>query len=479
MKSIRIHLGYLVVFLAMLSLGATYAARSYLAETFNDSVTITGTFPNLIFDDTNDTHDFRMNTSAGHLEIDSIDNSARVFRIHEDADTNQLVLDDRGNIAVHGAQTQFGDHSLEIFGNSGSTDRAIMALSTTPTGTSAQFHVSSSLDSFELGVRSGAGSYDEPLEIDLSAPNDALTINSSGNVGIGGVAKGSIQEDLHVGGGGDILLDASGTTGDWRLDPGSGSLWFSDPNGNSGVLKLINGAPTNSVVASSSGVGIGTAAIDAPLHVFRDDGTAALKVEETSGTTAIRQLMNLQNNGGVRFSLENTSNSRQWEFTNDSAGNFNISLVGTGGREMGITPAGQVIIGPGGAPRHIMQPNGNMIIQGSLTEGSSRETKENFQAVDCEEVLAKVVDLDITTWNYKHDEKSIRHMGPIAEDFREAFDLGENEKTIAAMDKDGVALASIQALNKKLEQEVSAKDDEIRQLRDRLERLEEAILQRD
>ena len=77
----------------------------------------------------------------------------------------------------------------------------------------------------------------------------------------------------------------------------------------------------------------------------------------------------------------------------------------------------------------------------------------------------KVVDLDISTWNYKHDEEYIRHIGPMTQDFRAAFELGENDTTIAAMDKDGVALASIQGLNKRLEE----KEAKIRHLEESLE----------
>src|SRR5262249_24529273 len=40
----------------------------------------------------------------------------------------------------------------------------------------------------------------------------------------------------------------------------------------------------------------------------------------------------------------------------------------------------------------------------------------------------------------------IRHMGPMAQDFRAAFGLGEDDTTISVVDEQGVALAAIQGL---------------------------------
>jgi len=44
-------------------------------------------------------------------------------------------------------------------------------------------------------------------------------------------------------------------------------------------------------------------------------------------------------------------------------------------------------------------------------------------------------------------------MGPVAEDFAEAFGLGSDEKHIGTVDESGVAFAAIQGLNQKVETE--------------------------
>ena len=47
-------------------------------------------------------------------------------------------------------------------------------------------------------------------------------------------------------------------------------------------------------------------------------------------------------------------------------------------------------------------------------------------------------------------------MGPSAQDFRAAFGLGHSDRMISTVDADGVALAAIQGLNRKLEREVES-----------------------
>jgi hypothetical protein len=91
---------------------------------------------------------------------------------------------------------------------------------------------------------------------------------------------------------------------------------------------------------------------------------------------------------------------------------------------------------------------------GAWTNQSSRSLKHGFASVDPLAVLAKVTSLPITTWSYKNSEEG-RHMGPVAEDFKAAFDLAGDGKSIGTVDADGVALAAIQGLNQKLEIENS------------------------
>ncbi len=113
---------------------------------------------------------------------------------------------------------------------------------------------------------------------------------------------------------------------------------------------------------------------------------------------------------------------------------------------------------------------------------SDRNVKDNFVEIDPRDVLDKVMSLSLATWNYRAQDKSIRHLGPTAQDFHSAFGLGENERTIASVDADGVALAAIQGLNRKMEQALTTKDARIKALErqnaslaERVERLERLV----
>ena len=108
---------------------------------------------------------------------------------------------------------------------------------------------------------------------------------------------------------------------------------------------------------------------------------------------------------------------------------------------------------------------------GSWTSMSDRNMKENFTPVDVAAVLQKVAALPLSTWNYKQQADSIRHLGPMAQDFKAAFKVGETDTGITTVDADGVALAAIQGLNQKLNE----KDAEIQDLKVRLEKLEQFL----
>ena len=90
-----------------------------------------------------------------------------------------------------------------------------------------------------------------------------------------------------------------------------------------------------------------------------------------------------------------------------------------------------------------------------FTPTSDRNAKEEFTPIDARAVLNKVAQLPITEWRYK-TQTDARHIGPMAQDFREAFGLGRDDKHITSVDADGVALAAIQGLNQKLESTLAA-----------------------
>ena len=122
----------------------------------------------------------------------------------------------------------------------------------------------------------------------------------------------------------------------------------------------------------------------------------------------------------------------------------------------------------------IMLDNSGLWVRGTFVSSSDRNAKENFREVNSRRLLDKVLALGISTWNYKEDPRA-RHIGPVAQDFHESFAVGSDDKHIAMVDADGVALAAIQGLNQKLETELEARDVEIRELKEALKELRELV----
>lgn len=103
--------------------------------------------------------------------------------------------------------------------------------------------------------------------------------------------------------------------------------------------------------------------------------------------------------------------------------------------------------------------------------------KTDIEPVDPSTVLERVESLDVHTWTFT-DTDDGRHMGPMAADFSEQFDLGADEESIATVDADGVAFAAIQGLSDRLDEKDDRIDDletENEQLLERNEALEERL----
>ena len=446
------------------AIGAAALISSDSSGGFVD-LTISDPTPELVFNDTTAAAiDWEVETGGNgdFFQIGSLGGVERL-RIFEGAGNNALVITDDSEVAINGATTHF-TNELEVYGSGGVGD-SFAAVSISPGGVnveSGRILVDDTSNAMALSVRPATGAYDRAIEVSLSNPGQGLVVDASGDVAVGGIGLTSVQDDFHVNGG-QVKLDPSGTAGDWQLNPGGTGLWFINEDGSSTTpVKFNANAPTNSLVVegSTGDIGLGTSSPTASLDIQTSDGSALFQVQNAS-TVAVRQMMNLRNTGGIRFSMDNTTTGDRWDFNNDGAGNFGISFVGTGVSEMRLFQ------------------NGNMQIEGTLNELSDRNSKRGFEAVDCDDVLERIASLPVTTWSYKSDDESVRHMGPVAQDFRAAFGLGENDVTIAVSDKIGVSLAGIQALNKKLESKdakIVDLEEELKDVSERMERLEAALL---
>jgi Chaperone of endosialidase len=133
----------------------------------------------------------------------------------------------------------------------------------------------------------------------------------------------------------------------------------------------------------------------------------------------------------------------------------------------------------------ILETNGNTLVIGAQPGvPSDRSIKTDFASVNPQNILSRLAALPIGAWRYTNEVPGVRHVGPMAQDFKAAFGLGNNDKIIGFVDEEGVALAAIQGLDQKLEHESKARDAEIerqgaeiRELNARIEALEKIILE--
>lgn len=104
---------------------------------------------------------------------------------------------------------------------------------------------------------------------------------------------------------------------------------------------------------------------------------------------------------------------------------------------------------------------------------SSRATKENFLTVDGNDVLSRLKNIEVSTWNYISEGRTVRHMGPMAEDFFKAFQLGTSNASIGVQDLTGVSLAAVKELSQRTD-ELQRKIAEVEQLRGEVNQLRQA-----
>jgi hypothetical protein len=129
----------------------------------------------------------------------------------------------------------------------------------------------------------------------------------------------------------------------------------------------------------------------------------------------------------------------------------------------------------GGGTQLMQLTSSGLTVNGTFVSASDRNAKEDFRPLDTRAVLDKVAALPLSEWSYQADEQRSRHIGPMAQDFKAAFGLGADDRHIATVDADGVALAAIQGLNQKLEERLREKDIKIAALERSIGELKELV----
>lgn len=261
-------------------------------------------------------------------------------------------------------------------------------------------------------------------------------------------------------------------TTDWRIvindSENGGASYFAieDSDAALQVLRLAAGAPANSLYVDASGnLGVGTATPLAKLH-FVSGKNPNIRLDQDGSSGWPAQTWEIVGNDGSFFIRDVTHDNRIP--LRIAAGAPSSSLVVSDDGKVGVgtgTPTAQLHVegAIGVTPMQVrngsdvvifaLDEAGNVMMGGALTEASDVNVKENFAPVDDADVLARIAKLSVTTWNYISDDPSVRHMGPMAQDFYAAFGLGNDDTHIAPLDVNGVLLSGMQALIAQSEQQ--------------------------
>lgn len=347
-----------------------------------------------------------------------------------------------------------------------------------------------------------------------------MTVKSTGRIGFGTTTP---LTDFHAAGNngflwegtigqGSIPATGSGTRFMWypkkaafrggTLDPVVNNWWDDVRIGNysfsfgrntraEGLHSFSVGEQTSALAEYSAAIGWGSTIFAAGKYGFAAGHTN--QIQDEGGFALGRgNIVRGYYGGALGYHSEaNGDYSRSFGFYSLANGNHSTAMgyYSTAGHDgsfiyadystpslsyvVGTTAPNQFVVRAAGG--YIFYTNSNMTAGATLAPGSGSWSslsdstkKENFREVDCNEILEKVKKINIYTWNYKTQDKSIRHMGPLAQEFHRYFGLGENNVSISTVDIDGVNMAAIKALALK-HKELEAKTQELDEALNKLE----------
>lgn len=305
-----------------------------------------------------------------------------------------------------------------------------------------------------------------------STAANQFCIRAAGGVGINRAPIAT----LHVESGRATATDNTASFSNPVLGPNGSHIHW----GTSGDWYIRSASSSGKVVLQDSGgnVGIGTATPLVPLHVVGNTRLAGNVQLETS-TYRHLSLSGGNSLGYLYGSFPALADGVHLAYNHhyNAAGGSQVSNAGgaTSRLTVGYGFVGLYVGGVNAAPttQRLLANSSGVTVNGTFNNSSDRNAKQDFAPVNAAEILDKVTRLPLSEWSYK-DDPATRHIGPVAQDFHAAFNIGTDDKHIAPLDEGGVALAAIQGLHQKLEQ----KQTEIMELKVRLEKLERLVCEK-
>jgi hypothetical protein len=367
-----------------------------------------------------------------------------------------------------------GDHNPRVVNDL----RAANLLPNGPFSFSGQFQITQGAFTLTSSVLANNNDYDGNPMLDQIIADD-LIVTGSACFGFDCVDGESFSFDTIRLKENNLRLkfdDTSATAGfaanDWQLTAndsisgGSNKFSIEDITGAKIPFTLMAGARTDALfVSSTSRVGLGTSTPVLNLHIVQGD-TPAIRLDQDASSGYSAQTWDIAGNEANFFIRDVTSGSTL-PFRIKPGAPTNSIYLGNNGVGLGTaTPDSSLHIAQADPTVKVystnnsqntfyLDSNGNLTLSGLLTEASDVNVKENIRPIDPQTILQRLAAMPISSWNYSADDANIRHIGPMAQDFYAAFAVGADNRHIAALDSNGVALASVQALNQRVEEQNS------------------------
>jgi hypothetical protein len=291
-----------------------------------------------------------------------------------------------------------------------------------------------------------------PFTVEANARSHSLYVDDGGRIG-SRTSTPSVEIHTIDGDTPTLRLQQDGSSGfapqTWDVAGNETNFFIRDvTNGSTLPFRIRPGAPSSAIFIDVDGeVGIGTSSTDASLHIERSNGSASLRIEDTSANIELSQMLVLRSEDGQGISFENEGDGVIWSFLNNQNGRFVINSTAGVGNEFLLNGS-----------------NGNLTITGTLTTSGSC-------SIGCDRVFSDEYELESIEEHaeYMWRESHLAGVGPTLE----GSPLNVTEKTEGILNELEKAHIYIDQLNDRIKD----KDTALSELYDRVSRLEALIVQ--